>query len=551
MSMQQHRQEGQPRIPTKRKLAVTISRMAVAVMIAGVLPGCLLGPNYKRPGMTLPEKWSHDLAANPAQTPAQLSQWWQAFGDSTLDGLMSRALESNFDLRMATARIREARANYRISAAGLWPQLGAFGSYRRMQSRETPSASGNGSSGSLTLSKNGVSIARTSHPAGASGPAVTVMPDFSGGGGTSVTISPGQGASGAGKRQSDLFQAGFDATWELDVFGGVRREAQASKADVQAEEENRRDLLVSLTAELARDYFELRTAQHVIDITNGNIRIQQRAVELAQARFDAGLTSELDVKTAQSLLAETQAALPSLEAGVESAIHRLSLLIGQEPDALREELLPALPLPGAAPAVPMGLPSELLRRRPDVRRAEWQLAAATARIGAAKAELLPKFSLTGSFGGQSNTFDGLKLGANRIWSIGPEIRWNLLQGGRVLANIEAKNARQEQARIAYKKAVMAALGDVETALIAYATEQIRLGSLNEAAAASRRALGIANELYTQGLVGFLNVLDAERSMLTVEEQQARSKAAIVTNLVSLYKALGGGWEAPAPEAPNG
>lgn len=539
--------------PKERNLAVKISRMALAIMITGALSGCLLGPDYKRPKLTVPEKWSSDLAGGPTQAPAQLAQWWKSFNDPTLDSLMSRAMESNFDLRSATARIREARASYRVSTAGFWPQLGTSGSYQRSQSRGTSGSSGGGSSSAVTLTKNGVAVSRTSHPAGAGGPAVTVTPDITGSGGSSVTISSGSGSSGAVKRQSDLFQAGFDASWELDVFGGTRREAQASKADVQAEEENRRDLLVSLAAELARNYFELRSTQNILEITNNNVRVQKRAVELAQARFDAGLTTELDVKTAQSLLAETQAALPSLEGAAKSAMYRLSLLLGREPGALQDELTPAAPLPAVPPLVPVGLPSDLIRQRPDVRRTERQLAAATARIGAAKADLLPKFSLTGSFGGQSNSIDKLTVGANRIWSVGPAIQWDLFRGGRILANIEVKNARQQQALIAYEKAVMAALGDVEIALTAYATEQTRLASLSEAAEASRRAFGIANELYAQGLVGFLNVLDAERSLLGVEEQQAQSRAAIITDLTALYKALGGGWDqtpAKAVAAPD-
>jgi len=520
-------------------------RLAAVALMTALISGCMTGPDYRKPDISVPEKWSEPLEGGAKAGPAQLAQWWKSFGDPTLDSLVSRAIESNFDVRTAGARIREARASQRMTEAGFWPQLNASGSYARTQSKKSQTQAPSG--GSITLSPHGLGASVTGSPAGSSGPTVTLVPDLTGAGNSSVTISSAQGG-GTPKRQSDSFQAGFDASWELDLFGGTRREIEASKAYTEAAEENRRDVLVTLSAEVALNYIELRSAQNLLDIANDNIRIQKKTLELVRSRFEAGLTSELDVKTAEAQLSTTQSSVPGLESDIERSIHGLGVLLGREPGALKDELAPTASLPATPPEVPVGLPSELLRRRPDVRGAERELAAATARIGVATADLFPRFSLTGSFGGQSNTLDGLKLGANQLWSIGPGIKWPIFDSGRIRANIRVQNARQEQALTAYEKTVMISLEDVENALVAFAKEQSRQVSLSEAVDANRRAVDIANDLYAQGLVNFLNVLDAERALFAAEERRTQSKAAILTNLVSLYKALGGGWEESASES---
>jgi multidrug efflux system outer membrane protein len=477
-----------------------ISYLASAALTVALISGCTTGPDYKKPELTVSGKWSEPLEGGEKDGSPNLVPWWSEFSDATLDSLVTRAIQSNFDLRIAESRICEARASLQMTQADLWPQLDTAGSYQRTQSKKLPS------------------------------------------------VSVTDAAGGKTKRQGDLFQAGFDASWEIDVFGGAWRAKEAAKADVEAAEENRRSVLVTLVAEIARNYFELRETQNRLDIARRNIRIQQDSLELVRSRFEAGLTNELDVTTAEAQLATSQSSVPNLEAAVKRSVHRLGVLLGHEPGTLQDELSPAAPLPSAPPEVLVGLPSELLRRRPDVRYAERTLAAATARIGVAMADLFPKFSLTGSFGGSSDTFEGLRLGANHTWSFGPGIRWPIFDAGRIRANIRVQNARQEQALLAYEKAVMISLEDVENALVIYAKEQNRLADLAAAVEANHKALDIANDLYAQGLVNFLNVLDAERSLFAAEDQLIQSKATILTGLVSLYKALGGGWEARTASA---
>ncbi|OQB38407.1 MAG: Toluene efflux pump outer membrane protein TtgI precursor [Candidatus Hydrogenedentes bacterium ADurb.Bin179] len=431
-----------------------------------------------------------------------------------------------------------------MTGAALWPQVNSSASYQRRQSVETPASGGPSGRGTAVLSQNGLQgISVTGSTPG--GPSVTLSPDLSGQGNTTVSVSMGtEGAAKPPSRYSNLYQAGFDASWELDLFGGVRRATEAARAEIEAAEESRRSLLLMVAAEVARTYFDLRAYQNRLDISRKNIRTLEESLELVTARFNAGLTNELDVKRAEAQLATTRSTLPAMEYYVEQAIHRLGILSGREPGALRQELADAAPLPPAPPEVLVGLPSELLSRRPDVRFAERELAAATARIGVATADLFPRFSLTGSFSGADDTLAGLRLGANHLWSIGPAVQWPVFDAGRIRANIRIQNARQEQALLAYEKAVLYSLEDVENALVRYAKEQNRLVELTAAVQASQKALDIADDLYKQGLVNFLNVLDAQRTLFAAQDQRVQSQANVLTSLVALYKALGGGWETP-------
>ncbi len=526
---------------------MTMRTIPVVLLMAMLFPGCMTGPDYQKPDHKLPEKWNAQLEGGEKAEAAQLAEWWKGFGDSTLDSLVTRATEANFDLRIAETRILEARAGLQMTEGGLWPQVNASGSYRRSQSQKAASPKG---SASAAFSVSGTGIGVTATGVTPEGDVVSVSPDLTGGGNSRVNFSPGSGKHVPG-RQSDLFQAGFDASWELDLFGGTRRAVEAAKADIEAALENYRDVQVTLIAEVARNYFNLRRVQSSLDITNNNIRIQKETLDLVRSRFQAGLTSELDVKTAEAQLASTTAAVPALETAISQYIHRLGGLLGREPGALQDELSPIAELPKAPPEVPVGLPSDLARRRPDIRRAERELAAATARIGVATADLFPKFSLTGSIAGRGSHLGSIVQGSNNLWSIGPGIQWPIFDAGRIRANIKIQNARQEQAFTVYEKTVMGTLEEVENALIAYAKEQNRFVSVTAAVEAQRRALEIARELYSKGLVNFLSVLDAERSLFAAEDQCAQSKAAILTNLVSLYKALGGGWVEAEESTPSG
>ncbi|MDB5174506.1 MAG: efflux system, outer rane lipoprotein NodT family, partial [Phycisphaerales bacterium] len=416
-----------------------------------------------------------------------------------------RAVESNLDLRQATARLRQARAARGVVASALWPDVNATGGY-------THSGTGGGGQKIVTSPGGAVSTRRT---------------------GTS----------------SDLYRAGFDAAWEIDVFGGVRRSIEASDASIQAAVEDRRDVLVTLVAEVAVNYIDLRGFQRQIAIANENLVAQRRTADLTRRRFNAGFVSRLDAANADVQVASTESDIPVLESSARQSVYGLSLLLGREPAALLAELSQEQPIPLTPPEVPIGLPSDLLRRRPDIRRAEAQVHAATAQVGVATADLFPKFSLTGNFNLESSKIKTLGNWSSTFWSMGPSVSWPLFTAGRIQANIEVQTAVQEQALIAYDQAVLGALRDVESALIAYSKEQQRRLALVRAVAASREALDLATRLYTQGQTDFLNVLNAERSLFGTETALTASDTTIATDLAALYKALGGGWQTDVPPGP--
>jgi len=456
--------------------------------------GCAVGPNFQPPKTTPPAQWSAPQAGGETNLEPSLDSWWKSFNDPQLDSLVERAVRTNQDLRIAEARVREARAFYRIASSQLWPTVDAGGSYaRENQSKNQPIL------GSLPM------------PSG--------IP-----------------------YENNVYQAGFDASWEIDVFGGNRRAVEAGKAEAAAAEFGRRNVLVTLLGEVARNYVELRGCQRRLEIATNNLATQQEALALAQNRFNNGLTSDLDVQQAATILANTRAAIPMLETGIQDYIHRLGVLQGQPPEALLAELSAPAPIPSAPPIVPAGLPSDLLRRRPDIQQAERQLAASTARIGVATADLFPKFSLTGVAGYESTSASDWFSGGSKFWSIGPTVQWRIFDAGRIRANIRVQDARQEQALAAYEKTVLLSFEDVENSLVAYAKEQIRRRSLEDAVASSQDSLHLANQLYGNGLASFINVLDAERSLYQAQDALVQSDKAVTQNLISLYKALGGGWE---------
>ncbi|HZD40807.1 MAG TPA: efflux transporter outer membrane subunit, partial [Terriglobales bacterium] len=334
------------------------------------------------------------------------------------------------------------------------------------------------------------------------------------------------------------------ASWEIDVFGGVRRSVEAAEANIGVAVEDRNATLVTLLGEVARNYIELRGFQHRLDVARANLKAQQETLDLTRVRFQAGLASDLDVAQDEALVNATAAQIPSLESSLKQSAYNLDTLLGLEPGALWGELSKEEPIPKLPPEVLVGLPSELLRRRPDIRRAERQLAAATAQVGVATAELFPKFSLTGMFNLQSISASDWLTAQSRFWSVGPTIRWPIFDAGKIRANIEIRNAEQEQALALYEKAILTGLQDVENALVNYAKEQERNRSLVQAVNSSRRAVQLVNELYSRGLTDFLNVLVTQRALYSAEDNLAQSNALMASDLVSLYKALGGGWQIP-------
>jgi NodT family efflux transporter outer membrane factor (OMF) lipoprotein len=473
------------------------ARKFIAIVLFGLLAGCTVGPTYRPPAIKAQPQWSPALAGGETTNSGSVAFWWKNFNDPELDSLIERAVISNLDLRIAAARVREARAQFRVTAADLWPSVGTSASYeRQLQSMHQPLL------GSIPLPAN-------------------------------VPF------------ENNVYQAGFDASWEIDVFGGKRRATEAAKAEVAASEFGRRDTLVTLLGEVSRNYVDARATQRRLTIARENIKAQEDDLVITQDRFKHGLTSDLDVRQAATLEASTRADVPTLEISLHVSIHRLGVLLGQPPGALMAELSAVAPIPAAPPEVPVGLPSELLLRRPDVQQAERQLAAATAQIGVATADLFPKFSLTGAAGFQSVSASDWFAGASKFWSLGPTVQWNVFDAGRIRGNIKVQNARQEQALATYEKTVLGSFEDVENALVSYAKEQVRRRSLDEAVNHSQESLRLANQLYANGLANFINVLDAERSLYQAQDQLVQSERAVSVNLISLYKSLGGGWNTAA------
>lgn len=475
------------------------AKFSSAILLALFFAGCSVGPNYKEPALAVPAVWNEAQQKGVETRPAELARWWTAFEDPLLNSLVDRAVRSNLDLRVAEARIREARASRTVIAAGAWPRLETSGSYTRSRRSESaldiPSQAGVGDIAAPRI-----------------------------------------------KSEGNFFTVGFDANWEIDVFGGVRRGVEAADATIEATEYSRRDVLVSLLGDVAKNYIDLRGAQRRLAVARANLKTQQDSLDLTRVRFNAGLASDLDVARAEAQISTTAAQIPTLESVLKEAAYSLDLLLGLTPGGLWGELEKELAIPSLPPEVLVGLPSDLLRRRPDIRFAERQLAAATAQVGSAIADLFPKFFLTGAGGLQSISASDWFTGQSRYWSIGPTISWPIFDAGRIRANIEIRNAQQEQALNQYEKAVLAALGDVEKSLINYSQEQVRHRSLNDAVASNRRAVEMANELYVHGLNDYLNVLDSQRALYVTETELAQSEATMASNLVALYKALGGGWE---------
>jgi multidrug efflux system outer membrane protein len=458
-----------------------------------ILAGCAtVGPDYMPPETTVAEDWhtplNRGLIAEQID-PQALATWWTVLNDEDLSSLIERAVKGNLDIKEAHARIRESRARRGLARADRFPTLEATGS---------------------------ATWSRTSEE------------------------------TGTGETDG-FYAAGFDAGWELDLFGGTRRSVEAAEADLDAVQEDLHDVLVSLTAEVALNYVEVRTYQKRLAATKGNLEIQQETYSLTQSRYQAGLDDELAVQQARSNLESTRSQIPTLRTSLEGAMNRIAVLLGEQPGALHEELQQEGPVPAAPLKIAVGVPADTIRNRPDIRKAERDLAAQTARIGVATADLYPKFTLSGSIGIEASSLGNLVSAGSRTFSIGPRITWPIFDAGSIRANIEIQSEVQEQTMIQYESTVLNALEEVENALVAYAEEQIRMTSLEEAVDAAKQALDLAQYKYQTGLIDFITVLDAQQSLLTYENELVQSTGAITSNLVRLYKALGGGWTNMAPD----
>jgi multidrug efflux system outer membrane protein len=444
-----------------------------------------VGPDYKAPQVPVPAGFTNQ-AQDGVSTDVVETAWWHGFQDTTLNQLIDQALAENHDLRVATARIREARALRSETEFDRYPTVTAQASYTRQR-----------------LSK---AVAPTSD------------------------------------RDIELYDAEFDASWELDFFGRVRRSIEASTADVGVAEANRRDIIVSLLAEIARNYFELRGTQNQLAVARQNAANQQQTLDLTIALLEAGRGTELDTSRAEAQLNLTRSSIPPLETTIKRAMYRLGVLIGQQPTVLEPELSEPRSLPALPTLVALGRPEGLLRRRPDIRVVERNLAAETARVGVATADLFPRVTLLGSIGLEAGSFLDLGKGGSDMFAVGPGIFWAAFDLGRVRARIRAADARTEAALAQYEQRVLLALEETENALVDFNRQQVRRDSLRASARASEKAMGLAQLRYQSGVSDFLTVLDAERTLLDAQDRLADSETRTATALVAVYKALGGGWE---------
>jgi len=459
------------------------------------LAGCAaVGPNYKQPKMEAPRQWTEAQEKREPAAALDQTAWWESFEDPVLTGLIHQAVSNNLDVKQARERVLQSRATVTATSASLWPSATGAGSFTRSKSSDST-----GSSGSSTASTPGTT--------------------------------------------SNLYQVGFDASWELDIFGGTRRKIESAWATADARVEDLNNTLLTLLGDVAKNYIELRSGQEQLRITAGNAEAQQRTVEVTRERYRLGLTTYLDVAQAESQKLSTDSDLPTIEASIKKSIHRLGVLLGKEPNALKAELSKDGPLPKTGGVMALGLPSELVTRRPDLRSAERTLAAASAEIGVATADLYPKFDLTLGMGLNSSTISKLASLSSGYWSLVPQVSTLLFDAGKTRANIRGKEAAYQQSLYAYHSAFLTALEDVENSLADYYTERTRMHTLTESVRANEEAYALARERYRRGLINFLDVLETQRTLYTSQSSLRKSEAKILTSLVSLYKALGGGWNA--------
>jgi NodT family efflux transporter outer membrane factor (OMF) lipoprotein len=469
------------------------------ILTAAMFAACTtVGPNYEQPAVEMPDSWHVAAVEGLEDGRADLQTWWRVFDDSLLDDLVNRSAGGNLDLRGAMWRVEEARALRGVVAGVQKPQVDFSGDVVRSQ------PSDNGPLGSI--------------------------------------------APGDGFEAGNLFSAGFGAIWEVDVFGRIRRQVEAADATTQATVESYRDVLVSLYAETALAYVNVRTSQERLRIAHANVEGQENTLKLTEDRFAAGLVSALDVAQAESNLANTYSLIPVIERDLDRAMNRLAVLLGEQPGELHAELSAEAPIPTEPAEVTTGLPVELLRQRPDVRQAERELAAQTARIGVATADLYPTFGLSGFFGVESTSGGDLLHGDSLTWSIGLPIRWNVFSGGRIRSQIRAEEARTQQLLANYEQIVLTALEESENAMVAYEKEVQRRARLRQSVDATQRSLSLVLTQYTAGLTDFQNVLDTQRTLLVREDELAVAEGVVISNLVQLYRALGGGWNPDAPPA---
>jgi len=459
-----------------------------------LVSACAVGPDYVRPDPPLPAGWQTDGAGISSAPAVPVGRWWDAFGDPELSSLVDRATQANLDLAQAVGRVAESRSLYQVTKSAQFPSLDSDAEVDRERS--------------------------------------SINALFPGG------------------VESTVYSIGVSASWEVDLFGRVRRAVESSGAKVEGSVDDRRDVLVSVIAEVAAAYVDVRTIQRRLEVARENLASQGKIVELTRIRHEGGIASSLDVAQAESIYASTKTVIPPLQTQLAQAINRLSVLLGQNPGGLGDELAQPAPIPPRPAALTVALPVDMVRQRPDIRQAERQLAAQTALIGVATADLYPRLTLLGSFGFDATDFAKLFTGPSRSYSVGPAVMWNVFDAGRIRGLIGAEEARTAQALAFYEQKILLGLEEVENALVTYARLEDEREATQDAIKAAYLALDLATALYKDGLADFQNVLDAQRTALQFDDQLARVDGASIQSLVQLYRALGGGWSALEPPAPD-
>jgi multidrug efflux system outer membrane protein len=465
---------------SKRSLAVVMSSL--------ILAACAVGPDYRKPEVATPDSFVGVEGAQFSSADME-REFWKAFNDEQLNDLIEQALAANHDIRIATARLREARALRGQTRLDLAPTVQGSAGYTKARASDRQ-------------------------------------------------LAP---APVDADREQDFYDSGFDAFWELDFFGRVRRQVEASSAALQSAEASVYATQVSVTAEVARNYFELRGAQEQLAVAHRNADNQAETVRITQARLDAGRGTQLDASRAQAQLSATLATIPDLEAAVTRSMLRLGVLTGQAPEALLSQLSTPKALPALPVAHDIGTPEQLLRRRPDIRVAERDLAAATAEIGVAVGDLFPRVTFLGHWGFDAVNSGDLGNTGSETYSFGPSISWAAFDLGRVRQRIKQREAATDRALAKYQQTVLQALEETDASLTAYSKALVKQQHLQASATASLEAAKLARARYESGVADFLAVLDAERSALAAEDQLARSETQTATALLATYKALGGGF----------
>jgi multidrug efflux system outer membrane protein len=465
-----------------------LSHIATGTAVA-LLAGCQVGPNYVPPETPIPDEfvWTDGATERPPDEP---SLWWQVFNDPILDRLIANATTNNFDLRIAAERIDQYRATYGIASSELYPDIGALGGYTR------------------------------NRVVGDTGSTLTGVP-------------------------YNAWQVGLDASWEIDLFGRIARGVEAATGDLQATIEDWRYALITLRADVATSYLNIRTLEARLNVATRDIESQRRFVELVEQKIAAGTETESQLAQAKAMLAETEALIPQIGVSMANETASLALLLGTTPGPLLE----SLPARGGIPSVPalvaVGIPSDLLRRRPDVRAAERELAAATARIGQATANLYPKLTLSGQFGFGASSFTDLLQWSSRAYSAGPAFSWDIFNGGRIRSAINQQESLTREALLGYERTVIQAIGEVESSLVGFTLTARQRDYLADATASAQLAYDLSLQQYEQGVTDFLTVLTVQQTLLEVEDSLVQAQGMCAETLVELYRALGGGWTAGA------